>query len=246
MAYNKPLTCDELFDIATRRNPQNNVQDFVCSIFGHNPDMDPEEFKKLLMRLVTEYEFDISADNNKIIQHCHRCSPEIVSYLIELGADIHSNNDELFYNACEHNNINLVKFLLQYVDLSKNNRALGPCVLHDDIELVNILLQVGIDPNYNDTEALMISCCNQRNYEITKLLLEYGANVNARDDTALARAALYRENDIIELLLSYGANIACFARQEATDNAKDLRKTYDLLISAGVDPFVITLIYAKN
>ena len=244
MAYNKPLTCDEAFDIATRANPQKNVQDFVCSIFGNNPDMDPEEFKKLLMRLVTEYEFDITADDNKIIRCCYWCDPEMVSYLIELGANVHYNNDEFFYNACRYKNINLVKFLLQYVDLSKNNMVLRPCVLNDNIELVNLLLQAGIDPNYNDTEALMVS--SRCNYEITKLLLEYGANVNAQDDTALFQAALYRQHDIIELLLSYGANIACFSRREGTSNAKDLRKTYDLLISLGVDPFAVTLLYAKN
>ena len=244
MAYNKPLTCDEAFDIATRANPQKNVQDFVCSIFGNKLGMDPEEFKKLLLRLITEYEFDITADDNKVIRRCHRYDPEMVSYLIELGADVHARNDELFINACGYHNITLVKFLLHYFDLSKITEVLHAAVCDDHIELVNILLQAGIDPNYNDTEALMVS--SQRNYEITKLLLEYGANVNAQDDTALVKAAFYRENDIIELLLSYGANIACFSRREATDNAKDLRKTYDLLISAGVDPFAVTLLYAKN
>ena len=242
--YNRFSTFAEALDIVARGIPPKDITNFAHIIITNKLNMTIEEIKKILILLISKYDFDITYDNNMAIQGC--CfddDPEIISLLIELGADIHANNDSLFNNACSTRNIILVKFLLQYVDLSKNNRVLRVCVSNDDIELVNILLEAGIDPNYKRTKALLIS--SHRNYEITKLLLEYGANVNARNGAALVNATLHGKHDIVELLISYGANLGCFAERKSTNGMKDFEKTCNLLMSEGIDPMSLMMIFAR-
>ena len=245
MSYycNTSLTFAEAVDIATRRIKQEDVKYFAGAIIADKTAMTIEEIKKLLILLITEYEFDITCDNNQTILRCYRHdNPEMISLLIELGADVNAMNDQLFFRSCTYNNVNLVKFLLDYVDLSKNNKALLACVDNDHSDLINILLEAGMDPNGNDTRALIMSSV-KGNYHVTKLLLEYGANVNARNNEALMSATLNGKYDIVELLISYGANLKCFMQTKYSND--DYEKTCKLLMSEGVDPLSLMTLFAR-
>lgn len=202
-----------------------------------------EKIRELLILLHDKYNFDVLSNNNNAIKNCYfNDDPEMINLLIELGADVYTDNDSLFINCCRYGCVNNVKFLLNYFDLSKNDcaRALTVSASHGHIDVVSIFLELGIDPNVNDTDALI--CSSYFNQcEITKLLLQYGADVNAQNDAALLNATLRRNYDIIELLLLSDANVRCF---EAIHKNIDIKakKVYDMLVSTGVNPFMLATI----
>jgi ankyrin repeat protein len=86
----------------------------------------------------------------------------------------------------------------QFIDEIENN----------NIEQVNKLLNEGADIHYNNDLPLMISSYRGY-YEMTKFLLDNGANINAtyRYNCPIIYACLNDHIHILELLLERGANI---------------------------------------
>lgn len=114
-------------------------------------------------------------------------------------------------------------------------RPIHLACIHDLPKVVDILLQFGADPNLTTTAgeyafppqfegntALMLS----ENVEISRMLLEYGADVNARTEYGISplSSVCESERDVIEvirLLLDNGADI----------NNKDHDTDYPLLLA---------------
>jgi len=92
----------------------------------------------------------------------------------------------------------------------KDNTALLFAAMHDNEEMVKLLLENQANPNlsnYLGMTPLMWAVSN-KNFSITKLLLDNGANPNLRTndgETPLMRAAAWSYY-IVELLLDNGAN----------------------------------------
>ena len=85
----------------------------------------------------------------------------------------------------------------------------------NDKEKVELLLELGADPNYNRTgefdisSVLTISVTNE-NLEIVKLLVANKAQIHWRDfseTTAIIFAAGFGNMDIVKFLIANGANI---------------------------------------
>ncbi|KAJ5116197.1 hypothetical protein N7456_000545 [Penicillium angulare] len=139
-----------------------------------------------------------------------------------------NHDDELpsFEDACETNSIETVRLLIERGTdvnaLSCFNANCGPrgsrlaCALRfkrKDIAL--LLLEHGAQPNSPAdktekyyTTPLKISCRGNRDIEMVHLLLDRGADVNARlefQDTAFADVCRIGDMEIIELLLQRGA-----------------------------------------
>ena len=79
-----------------------------------------------------------------------------------------------------------------------------------DINLVKYYLAVGIDPNYQHPEFLalpLVESVRFNHLEITKLLLEKGANPHLKElwggETALSVAHAAKNKEAIELLEEY-------------------------------------------
>lgn len=92
--------------------------------------------------------------------------------------------------------------------------ALGRAVTANDSAEVRRLLAVGANPNTQATfcgrmTALQAASGNS-SYQIVKLLLDFGAAVNAQDDghhTALWWAVLNGHLDVARLLIAHGADV---------------------------------------
>jgi len=83
------------------------------------------------------------------------------------------------------------------------------------VSLMKILLDAGANPNIKDVAgySALHHCCtiygNSKTLELAELLLEYGAEVNAKNRfgcTALMEPSMHANFDAVELLMSHGAN----------------------------------------
>jgi ankyrin repeat protein len=91
----------------------------------------------------------------------------------------------------------------------QDERDLYEAVEQNDFDEVKRLLDLGASPNTDDDgwTVLMLACAEGYK-EIAELLIDRGAEVNAKDEdgnTALYFATLEEHEDIIELLKENGA-----------------------------------------
>ncbi|MBA8667592.1 ankyrin repeat domain-containing protein [Holosporaceae bacterium 'Namur'] len=98
-------------------------------------------------------------------------------------------------------------------------------------DIVEILLQGGVDVNSTDTEgnSILIIAVNQKDKELVKMLLAEGANINAkntRGDTALSKAVEQRDKELVKMLLAEGANINTKNTRGDTALSKAVRLRY--------------------
>jgi ankyrin repeat protein len=119
------------------------------------------------------------------------------------------------YSTGEINNLHIPEEVKEYVLNLKAeiSKALHKQVTTGNVEAVQLLLNFGADPNHiTDGVLLLISAMipfSKNNKEITRLLIEKGADVNAQygsGTTALIIAAINGWHEIIQLLLEAGAN----------------------------------------
>lgn len=102
---------------------------------------------------------------------------------------------------------------LEYLDRKFGESILHYACLYNDINLVELLLDSGIDINIKDTlgnTPLFSVAQNSKGLDVAKLLLQREANIHAKNDitgcTALHIAAEYANLEIAKLLLDSGAN----------------------------------------
>lgn len=89
-------------------------------------------------------------------------------------------------------------------------------------EVIRILLDEGADPNIADNEGKTPLIANAWDYEIAKLLLAHGANVNARARDGFTPLLNAGTAELTRLLLEHGADP--FAKTERGETALDWAK----------------------
>ena len=109
-----------------------------------------------------------------------------------------SNGNAIIVKWCLKNKVNIhiyADYTLQWTTIKKNN-----------LKIVKILFDAGIDIHHNNDYALRYSAENGY-LDIVTFLLDNGANVHANYDQALIWAADRGHLDIVQLLLDRGADI---------------------------------------
>lgn len=127
--------------------------------------------------------------NKALVQSIRNCDIKGVKEAIKAGADTKVISDAMRYasSAC---NIELVKLLLE------------------SGAVVNAKEERDFMPSYGTTGLLHASL--QGRYDVAKLLIEHGADVNLAGNygqTPLIYASEYRQPDIVKLLLENGADV---------------------------------------
>lgn len=160
-----------------------------------------------------------------------------IQLLIEYGADIHFNNDQLLYLACLTENIELVKFFINMglvVD-HYNGIILENVVMSGDIELINIVLDAGANPS--NISAIM-AAIDMYDVDALELLINRGANINILSPEKLVKIIKSTSFEIIQLLIDAGVDFNSINNYRSAD--KTFHKLVPILESAGVDSITLS------
>lgn len=92
-----------------------------------------------------------------------------------------------------------------------NNSALSYAARNGNAQVVNELLLLGANPNFNSAQHVpLIEATSSQNIDIVELILKHGARVNEQDEiygnSALHVAILTEKHRIVKLLLDNGAD----------------------------------------
>ena len=130
----------------------------------------------------------------------HDCSPEVLSCLIENGADVNlstDNNRTPLMTACEYGHVNTVTFLIEHgANVNLQDRD-GLTAVHYAVrgsqacEILSCLMENGADVDtktFDDCTPLMIAA-EIGDTKVATFLIEHGANVDLPDKTGAT--ALY-------------------------------------------------------
>ena len=181
-----------------------------------------------VVKLLLENGADGESAFQVAVRHCHF---EIAKLLLENG----DNGGSALLLAAHHHDLGVTKFLLENgVNVNsedKGGTALKYAILGGDMEIVRLLLDHGADMNAQRGAALQQAILHHDmevvklllghggktplqlaadHVELIKLLLENGADVNAKgeyDETALHWAASGGHLNVVRLLLQNGADV---------------------------------------
>ena len=135
-----------------------------------------------------------SLDGNNILlqRSAENGHVEVVSALLEAGADIHANNDDALRWSAENGHVEVVSALLEAgADIHANNdAALRRSASNGHVEVVSALLEAGADIHAGYDDALRWSASNGH-MEVVSALLEAGADIDLLDQAAKERYANY-------------------------------------------------------
>lgn len=155
-------------------------------------------------------------DQSLIIAASFNQEVDICRFLLEKGIDI----DKIGYQglnalhwALQNQNCELIKLLIQFganLDIvnDADQTALYQAAADNNLEEVQLLLSAGADTETGRTAPLIIAAL-LHNYEVVKMLLENGANINSKDSdgrTALFYAYVKMDQELIDFLNENGAN----------------------------------------
>lgn len=167
------------------------------------------------IKLVMKYD----SSSSKLAEWLFMKDIKVIQEFIDYGVDV---NTLLCFAIIKKNTALVEFFLVSYkIDTDKlfighdehkfwkGQTPLSLSIAFDLIEVVKPLLKAGANPNL---EPLLKKACENQNLKIVKLLVEYGADVNATNDegqTALFDAieAKRANVEIIRFLITHGADI---------------------------------------
>lgn len=133
--------------------------------------------------------------------------PQAFGMFIDLGMNIHRNNEEYLRWAAENNRLQLTKILLDKgADIhADNDYALRWAALKGHMDMVKLLLDRGASIHANDDYAFRWAARNGH-LEMVQLLLDRGANIHADENSALQLAVKKDHQELVKLLLRNGAD----------------------------------------
>ena len=188
----------------------------------------------LMNMMIYDFNFDVTYSNDIVVVWCSSTNNiEMMQLLINHGADIHTRK----YSK---NVIYTIRRDMNWIDANEfidDDYAFYNAIVNSKYHMVKFLLDAGVDPNACDGRAFLRGLMT---YEITKLLIDYGADVTIQNNEALRRIVYDKNYFIIKLLIDNGADPNVINKM-GTDPDEDILITY--LIENGVDPIALLKIW---
>ena len=136
----------------------------------------------------------------------NRCM-ELVTLLLDRGADIINNDVEVLQVAIDNDDVEMFRYLVSRgTDIHHNNDQLLRAVDSDNHQHIRILLDNGANIHVNNDEPLL-KAVGDGNVDITKLLLDYGADINVNNGGLLTTAIENYDEEMATLLIKRGIRV---------------------------------------
>ena len=132
----------------------------------------------LAMKIMLNNDESIDNINEQLIRASGYGYLPIVKLLIDLGADIHAEDDEAIFVASENGNLSTAKLL---INLGANIRA--------------------------QNNVIILNVSRGNNLDMAKLLIENGADIHVKNDKALINASRSGNLDMMELIIKNGVDV---------------------------------------
>jgi ankyrin repeat protein len=135
--------------------------------------------------------------------------PALARLLLERGAN--PNDDESFYHTTEHRDHACLKLLIEFKAEPRRTNALKRMLDFNDDAGLRLMLEYGFDPDESVPGALHHAILRGRPIATLALLLQHGANINAKatdGKTPYAWAVMLYRDDVAEYLQACGASAA--------------------------------------
>jgi len=139
-------------------------------------------------------------------------------YLIEIGADVNAKSERGYTPlniAVFNQDIDTAKLLIKHgadvnINSSSNSNNLDYSIFRKNTELAKLLLENDADitnEKIATTIHPLVPAVASENFEIVKLLIEYGIDVNAKDSRGKTAIFAIQSKKMAQLLINNGANI---------------------------------------
>jgi ankyrin repeat protein len=171
---------------------------------------------------------------------CENGHLEVVKCLVAAGADVDGQDGAALADAAANNHLDVVAYLLQNgADVSKNNyRALCRAAGESAVDTLKLLLTKVDAAGLRTCDALGDAVGGEK-FIAAKILLDAGADIDAKDGEILRRACWQGEEKAVRFLLQNGANPNVHKNRETplseAVNAGHINIVV-LLAEAGADP----------
>lgn len=164
-----------------------------------------------------------------------------IKELVEDGARLAENKDQIAYAATNNGQLNIVKFLVEnfgddlYEEVSQKQFVdIAAKCGHN--EVINYFIEQGFNANEQGGDALVHAAENGQ-IDSVKFLLGKGADIHHKDDSALKWAAANGKTDTVKFLAEQGANIFAKDQDALRYSSKSGHTEVALyLIDKGCDP----------
>ena len=138
---------------------------------------------------------------------------EVVKLLVEAGADVNAGGWPPLCEAVDYENTAIAEYLIDHGANVNAPQGWGPLqeAATFSLKMVKFLIERGADINGGPRPALHTAISRAKNRDMAELLIQHGADVNAKDasgNTPLYYAILYiDDSDFINLLIANGADV---------------------------------------
>lgn len=174
-------------------------------------------------------------DQSHIIRYCiEKPDCKICGKHCIHGADIHVEDDKALIIAIDHNDIHMIKYLL---DHGANSHAKGEYLMkyairNNNSTLFDYLLDCA-DPRYCNDLFLFLAV-ESNDFYMVKRLIELGCDIHSEKDRAFISSINCEDKRIREYLFSIGANVNAQKSQALTEAAERNRlEVVKWLLSVG-------------
>ncbi len=143
----------------------------------------------------------------------------LVRYLVDKGANVHTEDDVALVVASDVGNINMIKYLIDKgaVVSADDYRCLRFAVRNGQSDAVKYLIEIGADIHVKSEYCLRMAATKGLS-ELVRFLLEKGANVSAKNNQALNNAVQSNHFETVKILVDAGACITKDIIEKASDD----------------------------
>ncbi|QGR54351.1 ankyrin repeat-containing protein [Moumouvirus maliensis] len=162
-----------------------------------------------MVKLLVEKNLDRESINFLLVSACFCLKLDVIEYLIECEADIHTENDlpliKAIYSGIYRDNKPIVQYLINNgANIHSNNNApLITACMAGQFEIVKFLIDCGADIHTNSIEILEKTIF-KGHYEILNYLVKYGIDIYTNLEMYISIAELNNHLEIAEYLKSLG------------------------------------------